>query len=57
MLILGVDDAGRGPLIGPMILAGVLIDKNQEAKLKRMNIRDSKIVSHPERIKLSKAIK
>jgi ribonuclease HII len=57
MLILGIDDAGRGPIIGPMILAGALIDKNQEAKLKRMNIRDSKIIAHPERIKLSKAIK
>jgi ribonuclease HII len=56
-LILGIDDAGRGPLIGPMILAGVLVDKNQEAKLKRMNIRDSKIVAHPERIKLAKLIK
>lgn len=56
-LILGIDDAGRGPIIGPMILAGVLIDKNQEAKLKRLNIRDSKIVSHPERIKLSKEIR
>lgn len=56
-LILGIDDAGRGPIIGPMILAGVLIDKNQEAKLKRLNIRDSKTVSHPERIKLSKEIK
>ncbi|MFH1290854.1 MAG: ribonuclease HII [Nanoarchaeota archaeon] len=57
MLILGIDDAGRGPLIGPMILAGTLIDKAQEAKLKRHNIRDSKDVPHKERVKLAKLIK
>lgn len=57
MLILGIDDAGRGPLIGPMILAGILVTSTQEKKLKLGNIRDSKIVEHKERIKLSKLIK
>ena len=56
-LILGIDDAGRGPLIGPMILAGVLLDKNGEVALKKNNVRDSKIVSHPIRIKLAEIIK
>lgn len=57
MLILGIDDAGRGPLIGPLILAGVLADKNSETALKRLNVADSKILAHPERIRLSKLIK
>jgi len=57
MLTLGIDDAGRGPLIGPMILAGVLIDKNGEAFLKKMKIRDSKVVLHNSRIALAKPIK
>ncbi len=57
MLTLGIDDAGRGPIIGPMILAGVLVDKAQEAKLKKMKIRDSKTVLQPERVKLAKLIK
>lgn len=56
-LTLGIDDAGRGPIIGPMILAGVLIDKNSEAILKKFPIKDSKIVLHPQRIELSKIIK
>lgn len=57
MLTIGIDDAGRGPLIGPMVLAGVLITKEQEDKLKSLKIRDSKIVSQNERVKLAKIIK
>jgi len=57
MLIIGIDDAGRGPLIGPMILAGVLLDKNGEMALKKFNVKDSKQLSHPIRIKLAKIIK
>ncbi|MBU0466616.1 MAG: ribonuclease HII [Nanoarchaeota archaeon] len=57
MLLLGIDDAGRGPIIGPMILSGVLIDKEQEKKLKRHNIRDSKTVLQSERVKLARFIK
>src|SRR3989344_3394164 len=57
MLVLGIDDAGRGPVIGPMILAGALLTSEQEKLLKRHNVRDSKIVLHPERIKLAKIIK
>ncbi len=56
-ITLGIDDAGRGPLIGPMILAGVLVDKNGEAVLKKHNVRDSKTVLHPARIKLAEIIK
>ena len=41
-LILGIDDAGRGPVIGPMVLAGVLIDKKYEAELKKLGVTDSK---------------
>tara|TARA_Y100000310_G_scaffold176725_1_gene176827 strand:+ start:127 stop:798 length:672 start_codon:yes stop_codon:yes gene_type:complete len=41
-LILGIDDAGRGPLIGPMILAGCLIDKNSEDELRKLGVKDSK---------------
>ncbi len=57
MLTLGIDDAGRGPLIGPIFLAGVLLDENGETFLKKNNVRDSKIVSHKERIKLAELIK
>lgn len=57
MLTIGIDDAGRGPLIGPMILAGVLVNTSQEKKFKKLDIRDSKIVGQEERTKLAKIIK
>ena len=57
MLTLGIDDAGRGPIIGPMILAGVLLNSEQEKKLKAEKVRDSKIVLANERTRLAILIK
>lgn len=56
MLLIGIDDAGRGPLIGPMVLAGVLVHKDDEAVLKDMGAKDSKLLTHPQRIELSHSI-
>jgi ribonuclease HII len=39
---LGIDDAGRGPVIGPMILAGCLVDEATEKEFKKLGIKDSK---------------
>ncbi len=55
--LLGIDDAGRGPVVGSMFLAGVLITKEQERILKSKNIKDSKMLSHSSRIMLSGLIK
>jgi len=41
-LILGIDDAGRGPVIGPIVLAGCLITKTSERELKKLGVKDSK---------------
>lgn len=57
MFILGIDDAGRGPLIGPMILAGVLLSYEQEKYLKNFEIRDSKVVSQTKRVELASIIR
>jgi len=56
MLVLGIDDAGRGPLIGPMILAGVLVSKEQEKTIKKSGATDSKLLWHSQRIEISKII-
>ena len=48
-LLLGIDDAGRGPVIGPMVLAGVLIDKKTEAEFMEIGIKDSKQLTNKRR--------
>ncbi len=57
MLILGIDDAGRGPVIGPMVLAGCLIDEKTEKEFKKLGIKDSKQLTQKRREFLEKIIK
>ena len=57
MLQLGIDDAGRGPVIGPMVLAGCLIDKKDESKLKNLGVKDSKQLTSQKREFLAEKIK
>lgn len=57
MLILGIDDAGRGPVIGPMVLAGVLIDEKHLKGLKDLGVKDSKLVTAKRREFLAEKIK
>jgi ribonuclease HII len=57
MLILGIDDAGRGPVIGPMVLAGCLIDEETEKKFKREGVKDSKQLTQKRREDLAEKIK
>ena len=40
--IAGVDEAGRGPVIGPLVIAGIVIIESQEEALIEWGIRDSK---------------
>ena len=56
-LILGIDDAGRGPVIGPMVLAGCLLTKEAEKELKRAGVKDSKELTNKRREHFSKIIK
>lgn len=40
--MLGIDEAGRGPALGAMVLAAVAIDARAARKLKRAGVADSK---------------
>lgn len=57
MFYIGIDDAGRGPVIGPMVLAGILVDEKQEAKLRLLKVKDSKLLSPQRREFLAREIK
>ncbi len=55
--ICGIDEAGRGPVIGPMVVAGVWANEDEEKLLKEMNVRDSKKHTIKRREELSKMIR
>ena len=41
-LTLGIDEAGRGPAVGPMVIAAVVLDSRSAAALTRSGLCDSK---------------
>ena len=57
MKLLGIDDAGRGPVLGPMTLAGVIINEFEESKIKALNAKDSKLLSPVQRKKIAESLK
>ncbi|MDD5133738.1 MAG: ribonuclease HII [Candidatus Nanoarchaeia archaeon] len=50
--ILGIDEARKGPIIGDMVICGVLIEDYDEEKLKNLGVKDSKLLTPIQREKL-----
>ena len=48
-LILGIDEAGRGPVIGPMVIAGYCIEEEKIELLKSLGVKDSKELTRKQR--------
>jgi ribonuclease HII len=57
MKILGIDESGKGPVCGPMILCGYLVEKGNLADLKKLGVKDSKLLSAKKRQELFPKIK
>ena len=57
MLMAGLDDAGRGAAIGPLAVAGVLIDEERYPKLLELRVKDSKLLTPEKRRELEVKIK
>ncbi len=53
----GIDEAGRGPVIGPMVIACCCFDEDGIAKLKELNVKDSKQITPKKREFLEEKIK
>ncbi|MGZ5502270.1 MAG: ribonuclease HII [Halobacteriota archaeon] len=57
MKLAGVDEAGKGAVLGSLFVAGVSIDSSALKYLERMGLKDSKVLSPKRREFLSKRIK
>lgn len=47
----------KGPIIGPLVIAGVLVDSKGEEKLKKICVKDSKLLTAKQRQLLAEKIK
>ena len=56
MQICGVDDAGRGSMLGPLVIAGISLNKTNIHKLSLMGVKDSKQLTPKSREELYKKI-
>ncbi len=54
--IAGIDDAGRGAIIGPLVIAGILVSEKESSILSKLGVKDSKSLSPMARSKLYKEI-
>ncbi len=49
MKILGIDEAGRGALIGPLVIGGFMINDEELSKLEELGVTDSKQLTSNQR--------
>lgn len=55
-MILGVDEAGRGCVIGSLVICGVLVSEGTIERFREIKVRDSKQLSRKKREQLSSEI-
>jgi len=56
-LVLGIDEAGRGPVLGPMVIAGVVDTERSQISYKEMGCKDSKMLEPKRREALAETIR
>jgi len=50
--VMGVDEAGRGAVIGPLVVAGVVVEEDYIPVLKQVGVKDSKKLARERRRKI-----
>lgn len=56
MIVCGIDEAGRGSFIGPLVIAGVAIDESHLDALQQAGVADSKVLTPDARLRLYRMI-
>lgn len=56
-LLVGIDEAGRGPCIGPMVIAGTCVDIKKLPQLNEIGVKDSKQLAPKKRLKIAEKLK
>lgn len=56
MIVCGVDEAGRGSFVGPLVIAGVAVDESRLPVLEEAGVRDSKVLTPHARTRLCRTI-
>lgn len=56
-LVGGADETGRGPVIGPMVLCVAIFEKDRERELRKIGVKDSKLLTPEKREELAPILK
>ena len=55
--IAGLDEVGRGPVIGPLVMCGVVVEEKDIPLLAEIGVKDSKLLTERKREALFEPIK
>jgi len=56
MNVCGIDEAGRGCIVGPLVICGAMMDEKDLPKLAELGVKDSKLLSPVQREKIAKEL-
>lgn len=57
MVSLGIDEAGRGPVLGPLVVCGCAFSSENLKELSGLGLKDSKALQARERVRLAREVK
>lgn len=55
--VLGIDEAGRGPVIGSMFIGGFMVDEEELEKVRELGVKDSKKLSDRKRESIAEKLR